>query len=59
MNDKVFTALAKRLLIAVACLLYLISPLDFVPDVIPILGLLDDLAVMGVGAKKMLDVSKE
>jgi uncharacterized membrane protein YkvA (DUF1232 family) len=30
----------------ILCLLYVISPLDFVPDVIPILGWIDDLAVL-------------
>jgi uncharacterized membrane protein YkvA (DUF1232 family) len=32
--------------VAVGALVYLISPIDAVPDVIPIVGLLDDVAVI-------------
>jgi uncharacterized membrane protein YkvA (DUF1232 family) len=33
----------------VAAALYVISPLDFVPDVFPVLGQLDDLSVVLIG----------
>ena len=36
-------------LILVLALLYIISPVDVIPDVIPVIGWADDLAV-GVGA---------
>lgn len=32
---------------AIGALLYMISPIDVIPDVIPIAGLLDDAAVIG------------
>ena len=51
---------AEKLLI-VAALLYLVSPVDVVPDWIPIAGLLDDAAVAGLVLDyvlKKLDESK-
>ena len=35
--------------ILILALLYIISPIDLIPDVIPVVGWVDDLAV-GVGA---------
>lgn len=29
------------------CILYVLSPIDFVPEVLPVLGWLDDLAAIG------------
>ena len=37
------------LLVLVLALLYIISPVDLVPDVIPVVGWADDVAV-GIGA---------
>lgn len=34
--------------LAIGALLYLVSPIDAVPDIIPILGLVDDAGVIGV-----------
>ena len=39
-----------------ASLVYLISPVDFVPDVIPGLGQLDDLAVIVIGVKLFIEL---
>lgn len=39
--------------VIIAALLYLIDPIDAVPDIIPFVGLLDDLAVI-TAALKML-----
>ena len=42
--------------IAIGALLYVISPIDAIPDIIPVLGLTDDAAVV-VGAVASLGVS--
>ncbi len=39
-----------------ASLVYLVFPIDFVPDVIPGLGQLDDLAVIVVGVKLFIEL---
>ncbi len=39
-----------------AALVYVVSPLDFIPDVIPVLGQLDDLAVVVLGFKLFIDL---
>ncbi|SHK22678.1 YkvA family protein [Desulforamulus aeronauticus] len=40
------------------CLLYFISPIDFIPDFIPLTGRADDLVVMLWGFKRVYDVLK-
>lgn len=37
--------------------LYVISPLDFVPDLIPVLGQLDDLSIVLIGLEMFLRLS--
>ncbi|GAB6158774.1 hypothetical protein JCM39194_19740 [Desulfotomaculum varum] len=40
------------------CLLYIISPIDFIPDFIPLTGKGDDLVVLLWVAKRIYDISK-
>lgn len=35
-------------LVAYGALFYLITPMDFIPDAIPVVGYLDDFAVLGL-----------
>jgi uncharacterized membrane protein YkvA (DUF1232 family) len=43
----------KRALIAVLAVLYILSPLDIVPDWIPFVGWLDDLGVLAWAARQL------
>lgn len=46
MNDKKVSWGIKA--IAIGALLYTVSPADAIPDIIPILGLTDDAAIIGI-----------
>jgi uncharacterized membrane protein YkvA (DUF1232 family) len=57
-NDKSVTTLDRTLLLATAA--YVISPWDFLPDMIPFLGQLDDLVLLALVFKRLTDsVSSE
>lgn len=43
----------KRVIIALLALLYIISPLDLIPDWIPVIGWLDDLGVLAWAARQV------
>jgi uncharacterized membrane protein YkvA (DUF1232 family) len=42
--------------IAVGALLYLVSPVDLIPDTIPVVGLIDDAGVISAAAKTLANV---
>lgn len=46
-------------LLPVAALAYLIFPFDFLPDVIPGFGQLDDLTILIVGAKMFIELAPQ
>ena len=43
----------KRVIIALLALLYVISPLDLIPDWVPVIGWLDDLGVLAWAARQV------
>ena len=45
--------------VAIGALIYLIFPVDAVPDIIPVFGLLDDVAVILLVCKKLSDELKK
>lgn len=48
------TAKWKRAIIALLAFLYIVLPLDLIPDVIPVVGWLDDLGVLAWAARQVL-----
>lgn len=51
LRDPSVPRLAK--IIGVASLLYLVFPMDFIPDVIPVVGWLDDMAILPIAVHIM------
>ena len=43
----------KRVIIAFLAMIYVISPLDLIPDFIPLIGWLDDLGVLVWAARQV------
>ena len=57
-NKDKFKLQKGSLAIIVGALVYVISPIDLVPDVIPVLGLLDDAAIIAAAVKALHDEIK-
>lgn len=51
MNGKVSNAVVMTLMV-----LYIVSPLDLVPDVIPVAGWIDDLVAGVIGARQFVSM---
>ena len=49
----------RNLLIVAAALAYFISPIDFIPDCIPVIGWLDDIGVIGMALSAILPKRRE
>ncbi|WP_233883973.1 YkvA family protein [Tenacibaculum piscium] len=47
------------LAIIVGALLYVVSPLDAIPDIIPVFGWLDDITIVGYAMTKLKDVIQD
>lgn len=45
----------KSLLLIIAALIYFVSPLDFIPDILPILGYADDASILIMVYKSVQD----
>lgn len=58
-KDKRFAHNKSRMLHLVLCTVYIISPIDLIPDFIFGLGQLDDLVVLGYGMKIFHDLVKD
>ena len=51
-----FDIKTKDLAIMAGAIIYVISPLDAIPDIIPVLGWVDDIAIVGIAIKSLSDV---
>ncbi len=51
------------LVLFILAVIYILSPIDFIPDFIPIIGLLDDIGIggglLGASFKQLLNVANE
>ncbi len=53
-----FKVSKSTLAIIIGTLVYVISPIDLVPDIVPVLGLLDDAAIIAAAVKALHDEIK-
>jgi len=50
---------AGKKAVLVAIVMYVVNPVDIIPDVIPVVGWLDDLVVLALGLSRFLDPKSE
>ena len=55
LRDPNFQMEREKKITIIIALLYIISPLDLIPDTIPFLGMLDDVLVAGYALKQVAD----
>lgn len=53
MKDPTAAKTAKA--VAIAALIYVVSPIDAIPDFLPVVGLLDDASIIGIALKLLAD----
>ena len=53
--NKKYPVPKKTVLVITVALLYLISPVDFIPDIIPLLGFADDIALLAFASGLIKD----
>ncbi len=53
-NDSPFGVFDVRKLIPILSALYVICPIDFIPDVIPVFGWVDDVVAIIIGVKALM-----
>jgi len=59
MTEQQFNSIVKLVTITLAGILYILSPIDLVPDFVPVAGWLDDLGVLGFLVRTYLAYKKE
>jgi uncharacterized membrane protein YkvA (DUF1232 family) len=55
LRDPHFPLEREKKMTVIIALLYIISPIDLIPDGIPLLGMLDDVLVAGYAIKQVAD----
>jgi len=50
-----FKLTGGEMAILIGAIVYVISPIDAIPDIIPVLGWTDDIGIVGIALKKLSD----
>ncbi|MCA9092032.1 MAG: DUF1232 domain-containing protein [Planctomycetaceae bacterium] len=46
-------SIGGALLLLCGAMIYMVSPIDLIPDVVPLVGILDDISIMGMALKRV------